>query len=224
MATYQLSTLVDLVRKRVRDPNYDGTEITQYLNDTQNDVCNEYRLKFMETYHDYTTVANVADITNGTGLPTNFQVGIDMVDITAGGYTFIPYKDIVSLDQIYGNPTDSIPLTANNPTYWYMYAGVPQLFPVPTTSKTLRFRYYLSPTDLANDGDVPIIPAAFKEVLVLGAAYRVLQIKDNYDQAGILQNKYDEILQKLVNQRSVNQVGSSQTARINRYSIAKRNF
>jgi hypothetical protein len=61
-------------------------------------------------------------------------------------------------------------------------------------------------------------------MLVVGAAYRVLQVKDNYDQAGILENKYNELLQKLVVKSSVHQVGTGTTIRINRRKLGKTSF
>lgn len=221
---YDLGTITTLVQQRIRDTNYSTSEITQYINDTQNDICGEYRLNFMEAYQDYTTVANVADITNGAGLPTNFLVAIDLVNITSGAYSGIPYKDIQTLDLLNNSPEGSLTLGSGYPLAWYMYARSAYFYPTQSSAYTVRFRYYKSPTLLSGSSDVPLIPQMFQEILVLGAAYRVMQVKDNYDQAGILQNKYDELLAKLVNQTAVNQVGTSPRQRINRYSLAKRNF
>lgn len=223
---YQTSDIVTLVQKRIRDANYDKTEIIQYLNDTQNDVFNEYRLNFMTTYQDYTTAASVADITNGTGLPINFLVAIDLINITNGAHNFIPYLDLVPRDllETTSNGTTISPTSTTSPEAWYKDAGKILMYHPPAAVLTLRLRYYKMPTQLAADADVPALPYSFQELLVVGAAYRILQVKDNYDQAGVLQNKYDEILQKLVNQTAVNQVGQSPQQRINRYNLAKRHF
>lgn len=222
---YTLSSIVSSVQKRVKDTSYDSTEIIEYINDTQNDIFNEYRLNFMEKTQDYTTVANVADITNGIGLPTDYLVAIDLLNITNNYNILIEFMDVPSLDALFTNPSDTFQLTTtNNTLYWYKYAGVINLYPTPTISYNIRLRYYKMPTLLAADADVPALPSSFREILVLGAAYRVLQVKDNYDQAAILQNKYDEILQKLVSNTAVQQVGKSPRQRINRYGVAKRNF
>jgi hypothetical protein len=217
---YQLADIVTLVQKRVKDTGYDTSEIKQYINDTQNDVFNEYRLSFMQTSQSYTVPASVTDVTNGTGLPANFLVGIDMLNTTGGGALLIPYKEVSYLDSL----TSATSSTSNAPQFWYMYGRTPTLYPVLSSSVTVNFRYYKMPTQLSNDSDVPALPYSFQELLVLGAAYRVMQVKDNYDIAGILQNKCDEILQKLVNMTAVNQVGSSPAQRINRYIKPKRNF
>lgn len=223
--SYTLGSIVSSVQKRVKDTSYDTTEIKEYINDTQSDIFNEYRLNFMEKTQGYTTVANIADITNGAGLPVDYLVAIDLLNTTNSYNILIEFMDTPSLDTLFTNPTDTFQLTTTNSTlYWYKYAGVINLYPTPTISYTVRLRYYKMPTLLSGDSDIPELPSSFREILVLGAAYRVLQINDNYDQAGILQNKYDEILQKLVSNTAVQQVGKSPRQRINRYGAAKRNF
>lgn len=218
--SYTLTDIVSLVQKRVRDTNYDTSEIIQYINDTQNDVFMEYRLPFMETTQNYTTVANVTDITNGSGLPANYLVALDLLDVTGGNQTLIPFRDINALDDI----DQTSGSTSTSPDFWYMYGQTIRLYPTISTALSLTLRYYKMPTQLSANSDIPALPYAFQELLVVGAAYRVMQVKDNYDQAAILQNKYDELLQKLVSNTAVRQVGSSAQQRINRVSVSKRSF
>lgn len=214
--------IVSLVQKRIRDTNYDSSEIKQYINDTQNDIFNEYRLPFMEATQPYTTTPSVADITNGAGLPTNYSQAIDLINTDSN--IVIPYKDIRDIDTLASDPDYVNTTTAAPGVYWTLYAMIPSLFPTPTVVYHVTLRYYKQPTLLVADTDVPSLPSAFQELLVVGAAYRVLQVKDNYDQAGILQNKYDEILQKLVGKSAPKQVGHITQVRINRFSVTKRNF
>jgi hypothetical protein len=218
--SYQLVDIVSLVQKRVRDTNYDTSEIIQYINDTQNDVFMEYRLPFMETTQNYTTVANVTDITNGSGVPSNYLVAIDLLNVTGGNQTLIPFRDISALDDI----DQTSGSTSTSPEFWYMYGQTPRLYPTISTALSLTLRYYKMPTQLSANSDIPALPYAFQELLVVGAAYRVMQVKDNYDQAAILQNKYDEILAKLVSNTAVRQVGQSAQQRLNRVTVTKRHF
>jgi hypothetical protein len=221
---YQLSDIVTKVQQRVRDIGFDRTQITNFLNDAQNDVFNEYTLPFMETSQAYTVTVNVSDITNGANLPTNYAEAIDLTYTSADGERNIPYRNVTELDITNPDEDDTTEHPAGTPQYWYFYAETIRVFPVPSTAYTLLLRYYKKPTSLSADTDVPSIPSNFEELLVVGAGYRVLQVKDNYDQAGILQNKYDEILQKLVMQTAQNQIGVPVQMRINRYANGKRNF
>src|ERR1044071_6641023 len=105
----------------------------------------------METTQDYTTVANVSDITNGTSLPTNYLVALDLLNVSDGQQILIPYKDILSLDQLVTSPTDTYQLGSNSPGFWYKYAGTINIYPTPTIALTVRLRYYKMPTQLSSN-------------------------------------------------------------------------
>lgn len=218
---YQLSDIVTKVQQRIRDTGYSSGEITNYINDTQNDVFNEYRLPFMETSQPYTLTVNVSDITNGSGLPANYVQGIDLFLTTTGREKKLTWRDIRYIDDNYPDPDDTSAHPANVPSEWYYYAETARVYPVPNAAYTVTLRYYKKPTILDSDADVPDIPSEFEELLVEGAAYRVLQVKDNYDQAGIHKNKYDEILQKMVVKFSQPQVGTPTLMRSNYRSVGK---
>lgn len=221
---YITGDIVTRVQQRVRDTGYSSTEIKGYLNDTQNDVFNEYRLPFMQTTQDYTLTVGVADITNGVGLPANYVQAIDLLLTTTGYEKVLVYRDVREMDAFYPDYENSTLYPSNTPNEWYMYAQTPKTFPKPNIAYTATLRYYKKPTLLSSDADVPELPSEFEELLVVGAAYRVLQAKDQYDQAGILQNKYDELLQKLVVKYSVPQVGTPTRMRINRGSVGSTRF
>lgn len=221
---FQLSDIVTKVQQRIRDTGYSSTEIKNYINDTQNDVFNEYTLPFMEATQNYTLTANVSDITDGSGLPSNFVQGIELSLTTSGREKVVPYIDYKTLDEMYPDPDDTTAHPANVPLYWYYFGETIRVFPKPNEAFTVTLKYYKKPTLLSADADIPEIPSEFEELLVVGPAYRILQIKDNYDQAGILQNKYDEILQKLVVRYSQGQLGRPTRMKINRYSNGSSHF
>lgn len=222
--SYICGDIVTRVQQRVRDTGYSSTEIKGFLNDTQNDVFNEYRLPFMETTHDYTLTVGVADITNGSGLPTDYVQAIDLILTTTGHEKKLVYRDVREMDDLYPDYENSTAHTNSVPGEWYLYAQTLKVFPEPDLAYTATLRYYKKPTLLSSDSGIPSLPSEFEELLVVGAAYRVLQVKDNYDQAAILQNRYDELLQKLVVKYSQPQVGSPMVMRINRVSLGKTSF
>lgn len=221
---YTLGELVTKVQQRVRDTGYSSTEIKNYINDTQNDIFNEFRLPFMETTQPFTLVANVSDITNGDGLPDNYVQSIDLLLTTDDREARLVYQDIRAIDFNYPDADDTDAYAVGVPDIWYNYADTIRVFPVPNDAYTATLRYYKKPTEITSDAAVPEVPSEFAEILVVGAAYRVLQVKDNYDQAGILQNKYDELLQKLVAKYSYKQVGTVPRMRINRVRLGRSQF
>lgn len=218
--SYTLGALTSKVQQRVHDTGYSSSEIHNYINDTQRDVFNEYRLPFMQTSKDYTVTVGDSDITGGTGLEANFNQAIDLV-YTSTGEQVVPYREFTDTD---ADPDDTTAHPTGAPQYWYKFGDTIHVFPAPSSAYTLTLRYYKTPTELTADADVPEIPSQFEEILVVGAAYRVMQVKDNYDQAGVLENKYGELLQKLVMRYSQAQVGYPTVMRINRRALGKKNF
>lgn len=213
---YQTSDIVAKVQQRVRDTSYSASEIKNYLNDAQNDVFNEYRLKFMKTSVNYTVSVGVSDITNGSDLPTNYVEAIKLINTTGGQEHDIPYIDQDELDEMYPDNGDTTQYANGQPEFWYEDEGTIRLFPAPADEYTLKLRYWKKPTILSADSDVPEIPSEFEEILLSGASYRVLQVKDNYDQAGIHENKYDELVRKLVAKYTPGPSGSVRIMPVNR--------
>jgi hypothetical protein len=178
----------------------------------------------LEDSQDYTLAAGVSDITNGSGVPTNYVQGLNLLLTTAGLETPLIYIAKKELDAMYPDADDTTVNPANIPSYWYAYENTIKVFPVPSDAFTVTLNYYKKPVELTADGDIPLVPSEFQELLVLGAAYRVMQVKDNYDQAAILQNKFDEILQKFVSKYNQKQVGTPTIMRINRNGLGKAHF
>lgn len=175
----------------------------------------------MQVTQAYTVTSGVSDITNGTGLPADYSQALDLLDFTAGQERIIPYKDVDYIDDLYADTDDTTIHPTGKPQYWYFYGQTLRLFPVPAGAYTLSLRYYKHPTALSADGDVPSIPSNFEELIVVGAAYRTMQVKDDYDTAAVFENKYQELLQKLVVQSSQRQVGTPRRMPINRYRGTK---
>lgn len=218
---YTLSDIRTKVQQRIKDTGYSTSEITNYINDTQRDVFNEYRLPQMEATQTYTLTAGVSDITNGSGLPTNFVQAVDLYLTSSGVESLLEYRDYQDIDQIYPDPDDTTVNPSAIPRFWYKFGSTIHVAPAPVSAYTLTMRYIKEPTELSADADVPEIPSEFQEILVAGATFRILQIKDNYDQASIWQNKYDELLDKLVARYSVTQAGHANRMRINRHAVSE---
>lgn len=216
---YQLSDLVTKVQNRIKDTGFSTTIIKDFINDTQRDIFNEYSLPFMQTTQSYTLAVGASDITNGSGLPSNFVQPIDILLTTAGGETILEYKDYQEINNLYPDATDTTAYANQLPQYWYKYGETIRVFPSPDSAYSVSLLYYKSPTTLSADADVPEIPSEFEELLVVGASYRVFQVKDNYDKAGILENKYMELLQKLASRYSKTRGGHANQMRINRHAV-----
>jgi hypothetical protein len=213
---YQLSDLITKVQNKIKDTGFSSSVITDFINDAQFDLFNEYGLPAMEASHNYTLSPGSSDITAGAGLPTDYVIAKDVILTTAGYEKQLPYRDIESLDFTHPDQDDTTRNPANVPRYWYFFAETPRVYPAPNIAHTITLRYEKTPTELSDSTDVPDVPANFREFLVLAAAGRVMEVKDNYDQAAYLLGRADTLARKLVSKYSRKQTGQVRRMPINR--------
>lgn len=213
---YQTSDLVSEIQRRAGDTGIASSEIVGYLNDEQNDIFNEYQLKFMKTSQTYTVTIDDADITHGSGVPTNYDQAISLSVTTTGHEQTLDYIDMDDLEQLYPDLDDTTLHPTGYPQYWYWDGLTPKVFPAPSAAYALKFRYWKIPTLLSADADVPSLPSNFREVLIRGGLNRVFETKDLYDIAALHQQRRNEILIKLVVRYSVPQTGQIHQMAINR--------
>lgn len=209
--SYTLGTLISNVQAKLDDTGFSSANITQFINDTQREIFNNYALQFVEGTATLTSTANTALIS--TGIPTDLQIPIDLTVTAPAGYAgLLRYVDFKEIDAAYPGT-----VTTNIPTRWYSFAGSIYLDPTPNQAFTLTLRYLKRPTELTGASDVPQIPEEFQEILVLGALKRCLQLNDSYDQAAVIQiNEYDPMVVKLVQRYAVGQQAGPLKIPINR--------
>lgn len=196
-----------------------------HLSDELYDIYNEYPNLFpVQTSTSYVMTVNDEDITSGNGLPDTFSQGVT-VEITTLGYeTVLPIVDFRWLKDNYPDSNDTSAHPANTPRFAYWLDNTINVFPVPNLAYAVKVTHYSEPDEITSEADIPMLPKRFREMLILGMAYRALQEKDNYDQAGVLQNKRDEILQKFVVKVAQPFMAGPKIMRINRRAVGPSNF
>lgn len=188
---YTVAGLTTQIQTRLDDTGFSSATILQFLNDAQREYTNGRMMRIMEASQNYTATIGNTDLTGGGGLPAAFQAPIDLRVTTLGSEGALFYMDPKEFDIAYPQPT----LAGNNlPTIYYRFGSTINLFPTPDRAYAITLRYYKTPTELVNTTDVPEIPSEWQELLVLGALWRCHQLNDNYDMAGIVQGRVDEIL------------------------------
>lgn len=65
------------------------------------------------------------------------------------------------------------------------------IIPMPNEAYEIDYEYYVTPVDLELFDDVPTIPEQFRHVIVDGAMYYAYMFRDNLEQAGMSQNKFE---------------------------------
>ena len=65
------------------------------------------------------------------------------------------------------------------------------IIPMPDQAYEIDYEYYVTPVDLELYDDVPTISEQFRHVIVDGAMYYAYMFRDNLEQAGMSQNKFE---------------------------------
>lgn len=191
-ANYNLSGLIDRLKIRLDDQEYDETAITQFINDAYFDVLGEEHYQFLEKI--YTATTQTPSI---LPLPRDYQSLITMtatIDNNTFPFKYMDYKDFLNMA-----PEDG------RKNYCFTVFGSKLFYNVPDVSDeededgeekfyTLNLFYLAKPLPLVEETDVPVIPYEFGEVLVMGALARAERLRDNFDYAAIYENKYDELV------------------------------
>lgn len=198
----QVSHYQALVRNRLDDQSYEAGKLLQYISDSNREICNNQRWRFMEAVF----LGNITIGTSSYALPTGFQAAINFTltdpDANARFVSYMPYE---LYDQKYPDPTA---LTTATPTLWTFYANSLIVGPgAPDKAYTMQLRYIKSPATLALTTDLLDVPDDFSEIVVLSAYRRALMTNDNFDQAQIIQQEVDEKMEAMSDRLQSRQFG-----------------
>ena len=173
MDNYTCAQLVRDVKRRINDEEYSTGDIVDYLNDALCEVVGEDKYSFLEKSFSYAEIGNGELV-----LPLDFQSAIALF-IDGVKLKYAPYKDFFEMER-----PDIYTTFADRVFYSLGGCGCP---------KEATLLYLAKPYTMAA-GDTPPFPVEFKEILVLGALYRIEQASGNYDFATIYQQRQDELI------------------------------
>lgn len=200
---YQLSTVRTAVQNRLDDSQYSTVVIDQFANDVNRDVCNSRQWRFMQKLFSGTIETD----SSSYDFPDDYQVPFSF-RITApdNSSSFLQYMSFEAFDQAYPDPSSAVAAT---PIIWYPFANTFNLYPTPDQNYTVDLRYLKSPAVLTADADVPDIPEAFQEVLVLGIYQKCLERENQIWQAQAIQYQYVSAVTDMVKRLQTDAFGSS---------------
>jgi hypothetical protein len=205
--SYIFGDLKTLLATQISDPNVDTTVTGNALIDAEQEIFNKFDLTLNSATQSNTVAINTN--TPASSLPSNLQ-RIRNISITAplalAGSLKNNYLDPDAFDeqcsaykQTIANPLVSTPWT-------YYAGGVLTWGNLADQAYTILIRYTKYVPILSADADVPTIPQAFRELLMLGAKIRVYEIKEDFDFAQQFQNRYADLLQDFLTRYSHRQV------------------
>lgn len=191
---YTLQALISRVQKdKLDDDEFDAVTISNFINDTQRDVFNNFELSFQEKIFAGTlpSQSTMFDMPDDLALLQHATLtnGSSVQDITK---KYMPWRNFV---EAYPDPSVN---AAGKVSNWTSYAGNIILNCPQEDEQTLTMYYIRKPIVLVTGTQVPEIPEEFSELLVLGAYIRCLKFNEDFDQAAFVEIEYNKMLDLLV--------------------------
>lgn len=198
---YTFADLKTKLRTQIGDGSLDTTVMGDAINYTIQSVLNSIEITLNSTYQDNAVATGANTLT--TALPSDLQK-ITALYITAPVGREADLTECFVSPKEFRNQFPSVTI-ANPLKYWTFWTGV-EFSTLADVDYTIRLEYTKSVPFLSADADVPAIPQAFEELLMLGAKMRVYEQKEDFDYAGQFQTKYADLLESFLSRYSTRQV------------------
>lgn len=191
-SNYNLEGLIARIKDKLDDQEFPEETITQFLNDAYFDIVGDEEYQFLEQIYKATTQGS--DI---LPLPRNFQTLFTLTAKNERGIFplgYMPKEEFFALDKDDGLKSYKYTIFGNQ-----LFYSLPNIENDKTPTGEDKFYelslfYLAKPLPMANATDKPLIPYEFGETLVLGALARCERRRDNFDYAGVYENKLDELI------------------------------
>jgi len=187
---YTVTSLYTRVQNKLDDPSFDTSKLLDWINDTEREVFNRYRINIQEQQID--TITTTAGSRALTGLPGVVGTGVGQyislrIILPVNYSRVIPYVEYEDADVYYPNYNL---LGQGTPIAWFIFDGTPTLLNNADKTYTLSAKYTMLPTALVNGSDTPNIPEEFSEITVLGTYARALEFNDEYAEARSVRQQF----------------------------------
>lgn len=141
--------------------------VKRWVNEAYQELCGEAEWPFLETTASGTAPLSVTDLRRVLSCYSS----TDSLPLTMVSREWIV--------QTFASTTSPTTL----PRWFYVDAGTSvAIFPAAAT-KTISVRYIKYPTELSANGDTPVVPARYHELIVQGAVRRAYEDADDYQNA-----------------------------------------
>lgn len=185
---YTLSDLISILKRRLKDEEFDEDLLIDYINSAQNDILGGNKYQFLERVDGPFEIAKTGELS----LPFDYQSTIQIFAKDASGFSRpLTY---LSADDFFKAPSRFWTYCVFGRNIYYRLPeshrqgdGDPELYRC--------FHLYIAkPLPMLRPEDRPIIPPEFMEAIICGALARAEQSRDNFDYAQVYENKADDLV------------------------------
>lgn len=200
---YTLENLIEILRKRLQDEEFDADTLQIFLNEAQNEILGEDKYPFMQRIDKYT-----AESHGEINLPPEY----------AGTYYIYAKQGKEPRQEVQYIAPELYFENTKRHTFVYTIFANTLFYRLRKDDEDKGFDvthlYLIKPRPMIKPTDRPALPPEFMEALVLGALARAEQIRDNFDFAQIYENKQDQLLTNMKVRYSTGNLTAENRARL----------
>lgn len=166
------------------------TRVKSWINLGQSDFVMRELWPFREATENITTSSGTQeyDLTNLTDIDAQNIISVAIQGANRRKLSYIPYN------QLRASQPDFDAEATGIPSMYYLRAGQVGFYPVPNGTLTIAVDYYVTPTEMSNDSDTPIIPVNYREALIHYALSMEHDFNTDPDLALKAMNRYEELV------------------------------
>jgi hypothetical protein len=163
---------------------FEDADLLDMINDAQIDICRKTGLTTSEQLYSLSTT------TSSWALPPDC---IEVLRVVSNGTKLYKttWQEVDMLD-----PTKDSGSTRGNPTCFFVMGNKITFYPYTSTNTTnsIRVVYSCTPTILVSDSDVPDIPIAYHEDIVIRVIAKGHELVEDFQAAGVKAAEYDKAI------------------------------
>lgn len=201
--SYIFGDLKTKLQTQVGDPNLSDSVAGDALNYTEQSLFNTFDLTLNSATQTNALAAGATSLT--TALPAAFQRVYSL-------YITSPTGLAMDLTPYYVAPKDfRMYYTANQllntspPGHWTYFTSI-EFEAKADQAYTIKLDYIKSITLMSVSTDVPTVPQAFEELIILGAKMRIYEQKEDFDYAAQFANRYADQVEAFITRYGMRQV------------------
>ena len=99
------------------------------------------------------------------------------------------------------------------PQYWTYSQGAYRLWPRPDKTYTVDIDYVKDPADLSADGDTPLLPATYHDLLIWGAVRDITFRERDWNGNNVATKRFEDLLARMTAAHGIRQRQDSQYVR-----------
>jgi len=193
---YNLLDLRTRVRKKIKDTSYSSSNIDGFINDAQVEIADLFEWPQFEKV--VTGALTIGEYTYEQQPDHQLTTRLILLDPDEPTRNWNLTSYYIEQNEFFERFPAPDTLDNSVPLFWTEYGN--QIYFNCPCDLAYELRQYFTkvPTELTADADVPELPQNFREALVLGAAYRVEEERDNYDIAAVLRNQFNDRVSDLI--------------------------